>query len=46
MELIAVENNIPPYEVCTTIQKMIKMGFRENEATELHTAKISFPRTQ
>jgi hypothetical protein len=46
MELIAVENNTPPYEVHTTIREMIKMGFRENEVAELHTAKISFPRTQ
>jgi hypothetical protein len=46
MELIAVENNILPYEVRTTIWEMIKLGFRENEVAELHTAKISFPRTQ
>jgi hypothetical protein len=27
-----------------SIRELIRRGYRENEATEIHTAKISFPR--
>ena len=46
MELIAKDNNITPRVVTTRIREMLRLGFRENEAAELHTAKISFPRIQ
>ena len=42
MEVIAMENNTPSHEVRTTIRELIKLGFKENEVVELHTAKISF----
>jgi hypothetical protein len=44
MELIAIDNDIPPQVTQTPIRELIKMGYRENEATELHTAKISYSR--
>lgn len=46
MELIAKDNNITPRGITTPIREMLRLGFRENEAAELHTAKISFPRIQ
>ena len=44
MELIAKVLDVPLQEVHTSIRKMIRKGFKENEAAEIHTAKISFPR--
>jgi hypothetical protein len=46
MELLAVDNAAPIIEVTTSIRELIKLGYRENEAAEIHTAKISFPRIQ
>jgi hypothetical protein len=44
MELLAKDTEIPPAEINISIRELIRMGFRESEAIELHTAKISFPR--
>jgi hypothetical protein len=46
MELIASDNNIPHREINTPIRELLRLGFRESEAAEIHTAKISFPRVQ
>ena len=46
MELIAKDNNTPQREVNTSIRELLRLGFRESEAAEIHTAKISFPRVQ
>jgi hypothetical protein len=44
MELIAANKDIPPHVTHTPIRELIKMDYRKNEAAELHTAKISYPR--
>jgi hypothetical protein len=44
MELLAKDTETPPTEINISIRELIRMGFRESEAAELHTAKISFPR--
>jgi hypothetical protein len=44
MELLAIDNDIPPQDLHTSIRELIHRGYRENEAAEIHTAKISFPR--
>ena len=44
MELIAIANEAPLQEIHTSICEMIRKGYKENEATEAHTAKVSFPR--
>jgi hypothetical protein len=44
MELLAKDTETPPVEINISICKLIHMGFRESEAIELQTAKISFPR--
>ena len=44
MELIAKENDAPLQEIQMTIREMIKRGYKENEAAEAHTTKISLPR--
>ena len=43
MELIATENEAPLLETSLSIREMIKKGYRESEAAEANTAKISFP---
>ena len=37
-------NDTPIQETHMSIREMIRKGYRENEAAEAHTAKISFPR--
>ena len=44
MELIASVNDAPLQETHTSIREMIRKGYKENEAAEAHTARISFPR--
>jgi hypothetical protein len=44
MELLAIDNDIPPQVVYTSICELIQRGYRENEAAEVHIAKIAFPR--
>ena len=44
MELLATDNDAPLQEVNTSIRDLIRKGYKENEAAEIHTAKISFPR--
>jgi hypothetical protein len=44
MELLAIDQDIPPQEVHTSIRELIQRGYRENEAAEVHTTKISFLR--
>ena len=44
MELTAIDNEVPVQEVRLSIRELIKKGYRENEAAEIHTAKVSFPR--
>jgi hypothetical protein len=44
MELLAIDNDIPPQDVHMSIRELIRRGYRENEAIEAHTTKISFPR--
>jgi hypothetical protein len=46
MELIASNNNIPHRKINTPICELLRLGFRESEAAEIHTTKISFPRVQ
>ena len=46
MELITSDNNIPHCEINTPIRELLRLGFRESKAAEIHTAKISFPRVQ
>jgi hypothetical protein len=46
MELIAEDNAAPLKEVTTSIQKLIRLGYRENQAAEIHTAKTSFSQIQ
>jgi hypothetical protein len=43
MELIAIDDEIPPQEIHTSICEMIRKGYREKEAAEAHTTKVSFP---
>lgn len=43
MELLAKEADIPPQELNISIHDMIKKGYKENEAAEAHTAKVSYP---
>ena len=42
MELIAIDDEIPPQEIHRSICEMMRKGYRENEATEVHIAKVSF----
>ena len=44
MELLATDAEIPPQEIHLSIREMIKRGYKEAEAAEAHTAKVSFPR--
>jgi SOS response regulatory protein OraA/RecX len=44
MELLAIDNDTPPQDVHTSIRELIRRGYRENEAAEIHTARISFSR--
>ena len=44
MELIATTNDAQMREIHMSIRKMIRKGYRENQAIEAHTPKISFPR--
>jgi hypothetical protein len=44
MELLAIDNDTPPQDVHTSIRELIRRGYRENEAAEVHTTKILFPR--
>ena len=44
MELIAEANGEPLQEIHMSIREMIRRGYKENEAAEAHTAKVSFPR--
>jgi hypothetical protein len=46
MELIEQDKEAQPQVTNIPIRKLLKLGFRENEAVELHTTKISFPRVQ
>jgi hypothetical protein len=46
MELLAKDSETPLAEINISIRELIYMGFRENEAAELHTSKISYPRIQ
>jgi hypothetical protein len=46
MELIEQDKEAPPQVTNVPIHELLKLGFRENEAAELHTTKISFPRVQ
>ena len=46
MELIAKDNNAPTRPINTPIRELLRLGFRESEAAEIHIAKISFPRVQ
>jgi hypothetical protein len=46
MELIEQDKETPPQVTSVPIRQLFRLGFRENEAAELHTAKISFPRVQ
>jgi hypothetical protein len=43
MELIAIDSEAPLQETHMSIREMIRKGYRENEAAEAHTAKVSFP---
>ena len=44
MELLAKDTETPPIKINKSIRELIRMGFRESEAVEFHTTKISFPR--
>jgi hypothetical protein len=44
MELIAIDDEIPPQEIHMSIREMIRKGYRENEVAEAYTTKVSFPR--
>jgi hypothetical protein len=44
MELLAIDNDTPPQDVYTSIRELIRRSYRENEAAEIHTARITFPR--
>jgi hypothetical protein len=44
MELIAIDSEAPLQETHMSIREMIRKGYRENEAAEAHTTKVSFPR--
>ena len=44
MELIAIENEAPLQEAQMSIREMIRKGYRESEAAEAHTTKVSFSR--
>jgi hypothetical protein len=44
MELLAKDIETPPIEINISIRELIRMGFKESEEAELHTAKISYPR--
>jgi hypothetical protein len=46
MELTASDNNILHHEINTPIRELLRLEFRESEAAEIHTTKISFPRVQ
>ena len=46
MELTTSNNNIPHREINTPICEILRLGFRESKAIEIHTAKISFSRVQ
>jgi hypothetical protein len=42
MELIAMDNVVPPHKVNTSILELIKMGYKKSKAAEINTAKISY----
>jgi hypothetical protein len=44
--LLAKDNATQPIEINTSIRELICQGYKESEAAELHTAKISYPRVQ
>jgi hypothetical protein len=44
MELIAIDSKALLQETHMSIREMIRKGYRENEAAEAHTTKVSFPR--
>jgi hypothetical protein len=44
MELLAIDNDIPPQDMHMSMHELIRRGYRKNEADEAHTTKISFPR--
>jgi hypothetical protein len=44
MELLAIDNDTPPQDVHTSIRELIRRGYRESKAAEIHTARISYPR--
>jgi hypothetical protein len=46
LELIAQDHEVLPQEINTPIRELLRLGFRENEAAEMYTARISFPRVQ
>ena len=43
---MAKDNETQPIEITTSIKELIRQGYKENEAVELHTAKISYLRVQ
>jgi hypothetical protein len=47
LELIAQDNEVPPPQAINIlIRELLRLGFWENEAAEMHTTRISFPRVQ
>lgn len=46
METFAYEAGIPPLHITTPVEELIAMGYVANEARELRTARISFPRVR
>jgi hypothetical protein len=44
MELLTIDNDTPPQDVHTSIRELIRRGYRESEAAEIHTARISYPK--
>lgn len=44
MESLAYDASLPPITTRTPIAELIKLGYNANEAEEIHTAKMSFPR--
>jgi hypothetical protein len=46
LELLAKDIATEPIEINTSIRELIHQGFKENEAAELYTTKISYPRVQ
>jgi hypothetical protein len=46
LELLAKDNAIQPIKISTSIRELLRQGYKESEAAELHIAKISYPRVQ